>query len=264
VKLGPHITTGDEQSPSVSPDGQKLYFVASARQGFLWDIWVSTWDSSVNDWGTPVNVGYPVNTPDVEFSAHIAPDGLRLFFDSDGGSRCGIYMSEWNGTSWSAPQLQWDCSIPPGVFPDYPSVPTDGQWLYFNDWVSDGKSIFAAKWDSDSGWVLPAYDLRPQIGGRSSTPSVTSSGDSLFFASGDIGGFGARDIWLMKRLLQGDLNLDSQLTAADVVLGLNKIFLDLPYPAPEPLGDMNCDGDFTPADAVILLQVVYLGLSSQC
>ncbi|MGE5692580.1 MAG: hypothetical protein ACM3YF_02240 [Candidatus Zixiibacteriota bacterium] len=260
--MGPQITTGDEQSPSVSPDGQKLYFVASARQGFLWDIWVSIWDSSVNDWGTPVNVGYPVNTPDVEFSAQVAPDG-RLFFNSccyaDSQfpfGRFGIYASSWDGDSWTFPELQWEN----GSDPDYPSVPADSQWLYFNN-VSD---IYTAQW-TGSEWGLPAYNLRQQLGGRATCPFITHSGDSLFFAgTTDLGGFGARDIWLARRLDRGDVNMDNLLTAADVVLELNKVFLGEPYPAPEAVGDMNCDGAFTPADAVILLQVVYLELPSNC
>ena len=212
-----------------------------------------------------MNVGYPVNTPDVEFSAHLAPDG-RLFFSSSSdpdslfpSGRCGIYASEWNGSTWSVPQRQWGC----GVEPEYPSLPANGRWLYFDELDSDGMSIFVVAWE-DSNWVLPAYNLRPQIGGRSSTPFITASGDSLFFGSGDIGGFGARDIWLMKRLLRGDLNLDNLLTATDVVLELNKVFLDEPYPAPESLGDMNCDSQFTPVDAVVLLRVVYLAEQPGC
>jgi Tol biopolymer transport system component len=143
----------------------------------------------------------------VEFSAHLAPDG-RLFFSSNADpdslfpfGRCGIYASMWNGSSWSIPQLQWGC----GDSPEYPSVSADGQWLYFNENISDGKSIFAVAWDG-LGWVLPAYDLRSQIGGRSSTPSITPSGDSLFFGSGDIGGFGGRDIWIAKRVLPGKVS----------------------------------------------------------
>jgi len=268
VPLGPQINAGAglKQSPSVTPDGQKLYYVDDSRQGRLWDIWVSTWDSSLNDWGTPVNVGYPVNTPDVEFSAHLAPDG-RLFFSScchvDSlfpSGRCGIYASDWNGSTWSIPQRQWGC----GVEPEYPSLPASRRWLYFDELDSDGMSIFVVAWE-DSGWVLPAYNLRQQIGGRAITPSITPSGESLFFSgSPDLGGYGSQDIWLAKRLLLGDLNLDSQLTASDAVLGLNKVFLDEPYPAPEPLGDMNCDSQFSPADAILLLRRVYLAAPPEC
>ncbi len=198
VRLGPQINTGPgfEKSPSVTPDGQKLYFVAYAGGGFQWDIWVCAFDSSINDWGMPVNLGAPVNTTGAEFSAHLAPDGQRLYFTSEGFSRCGIYMSQWNGSSWSVPQLQWGC----GTSPEYPSVAADGQWLYFDEYVSDGKSIFAAAWGG-SGWVLPAYDLRPQIGDSSWTPFIVPSGDSLFFNSNRMSGsFGGSDIWMVQRV----------------------------------------------------------------
>jgi len=268
IVLGPQINSSRrEKSPSISPDGQKLYYVDATRDGYYWDIWVSTWDSSINDWGTPQNLGWPVNTPGVEFSARISPDGQRLYFTSLSDSvdslnpdgRCGIYMSEWEGTNWSIPKFQWGCGTP-----EYPSVSANGLWLYFEAYVVDGISIFVTSW-KDTTWGFPAIDLRSELGGRAGTPFVTPSGDSLFFAgSTDLGGFGVADIWMAKRLPPGDLNLDSQLSAADVVLELNKVFLNEPYPAPERLGDLNCDTVFSPADVVLLLRLVFLGALPVC
>ncbi len=103
--LPPPINVGAsfKQSPSLSPDGQKLYYVNSSLGGYSWDIWVSTWDSLANNWGNPVNLGWPVNTPGEEFTAKIGPDGRQLYFSSISdpdsffpGGRCGIYMSDWN------------------------------------------------------------------------------------------------------------------------------------------------------------------------
>lgn len=65
-------------------------------------------------------------------------------------------------------------------------------------------------------------------------------------------------------LILGDVNVDGLLTSADVVLEINKVFLDLPYPAPENIGDVNCDGDFSPADVVLLLNRVFLGTPLPC
>jgi Tol biopolymer transport system component len=49
--LPPPINVGAtfKQSPSLSPDGRKLYYVDSNRGGYHWDIWVSGWDSLANN-----------------------------------------------------------------------------------------------------------------------------------------------------------------------------------------------------------------------
>ncbi len=266
--IGPQINSGRrEKSPSVSPDGQKLYYVDAERDGFNWDIWVSTWDSALNDWGIPVNLGPPVNTPGTEFSAHLGPDGRHLYFTSivyipDSLSRCGIYVSEWDGTSWSEP-----VGFPkPGFCNDgeYPSITADSAWFYFDTFVNDGQSSFVSHWNG-STWE-PPVDLRPQIGGRSSTPFIIPSGDSLVFggATIDLGGLGMSDIFLMPRIVLGDLNLDGQLTPADVVLELNGVFLGDSFPAPLASADCNCDGNLTPADVVLLLRATFLGTAFPC
>jgi hypothetical protein len=137
-------------------------------------------------------------------------------------------------------------------------------WFYFDRFVNDGQSSFVSHW-SGLSWE-PRIDLRPQIGGRSSGTYIVPSGDSLFFggATIDLGGFGASDIFLMERLLPGDLNLDRQLTTADVVLGLNAVFLAEPFPAPFASADGNCDGSLTPADVVQLLLRAFLGTPLPC
>ncbi|HXF48913.1 MAG TPA: hypothetical protein VNL73_05755 [Verrucomicrobiae bacterium] len=267
VRLAPQINYGIhyQVSPSVSPDGQKLYYVDASRDGYYWDIWVSIWDSSTNNWGTAQHLDYPINTAGVEFSARIGPDGRKLYFSTsyccdslypDG--RCGFYVSEWNGSSWSLPEFLGggQCEVS-----QYPSVTADLQELYYHQYVSDGGSIFVNCWEQ-STWG-PQIDLRPQLGGRTATPFITSTGDSLFFsACNDFPGFGGCDIWLATRMLSGDLNLDSQLTAADVVLELNKVFLEESYPAPPAAGEMTCDGNFTPADVVVLLLRVFGNIKS--
>ncbi|HXF49316.1 MAG TPA: hypothetical protein VNL73_07825 [Verrucomicrobiae bacterium] len=262
VRLGPQINYGIhlQTSPSVSPDGQKLYYVDASRDGYWWDIWVSTWDSSTNNWGTAQHLDYPINTPGVEFSARMGPDGQKLYLSTsyccdslypDG--RCGFYVSEWNGNSWSLPEFLGggQCEVS-----QYPSITADLQELYYYQYVSDGTSTFVNCW-KQSGWG-PQIDLRSQLGGNTGSSYITPSGDSLFFTGcADFSGFGGCDIWMARRMLSGDLNLDSQLTAADVVLELNRVFLEEPYPATPPIGEMTCDGLFTPADVVVLLLRVF-------
>ncbi len=63
---------------------------------------------------------------------------------------------------------------------------------------------------------------------------------------------------------KGDLDLDGQLSAADVVLLLNCVFFTDPTSAAASPCDLNCDRQRSPADAVWLLQAVFLGRAFPC
>jgi len=64
--------------------------------------------------------------------------------------------------------------------------------------------------------------------------------------------------------LKGDLNGDGELTAADIVLILNLVFLGILPPEDPALADMNCDQQLSPPDVVILLNLVFLGVPPPC
>jgi len=69
--------------PSISADGLTLYFAARIHGGLGGsDIWMVTRDSDVSAWGTPVNLGAPINTEGDEMFPYIREDGV-LFFSSD-------------------------------------------------------------------------------------------------------------------------------------------------------------------------------------
>jgi len=217
-KLGPQINSLErELSPSVSPDGQRFYYVTFSRPGAanVWDIWVSMYDSNLNDWGTPSELPCPVNTPGVEYSGRVGPDGKTLYFFSTLGScdsiqQSGLLFSMFDSiTGWSRPQSLGP-NINNGNDPQYATVEADGSWLYFERLVPDGMSIFVSPWNGSS-WGQ-AFDLRPQIGGRAGAPSITPSGESLFFAgSTDLGGFGIADIFLSVRVPSGISDDDKKL-----------------------------------------------------
>ncbi len=64
--------------------------------------------------------------------------------------------------------------------------------------------------------------------------------------------------------MKGDLNLDGMLSAVDVVLELNAVFLGQSYAAPFESGDGNCDGQLSAADAVLILNATFLGEPFPC
>lgn len=96
-----------ETSASISADGKKLYF-ASNRPGGLGelDIYVSEIDAR-GDWGKAVNMGAAINTEENEDAPFIHPDGVTLYFSSDGHPTLGnsdIFVSEFKNGKWQKPE----------------------------------------------------------------------------------------------------------------------------------------------------------------
>ncbi len=85
INLGAAINTSDwESQPSISADGNTLYFLSNRPGGFGgYDIWKSNLDVT-GSWTKPVNLGPNINTPYDEGTPFIHADGQTLFFSSDG------------------------------------------------------------------------------------------------------------------------------------------------------------------------------------
>jgi outer membrane protein OmpA-like peptidoglycan-associated protein/tetratricopeptide (TPR) repeat protein len=83
-KLSSKINTnGREKSPFIHPDNKTLYFSSDSLPGLGgFDIFVCRKDSS-GSWGTPVNIGYPINTDADEVGFVVSTDGRRAYFASD-------------------------------------------------------------------------------------------------------------------------------------------------------------------------------------
>ena len=85
VSLGPVINSAfSDQGPAISKDGLSLYF-HSNRPGGLggpFDMYVSQRASVDDPWGTPTNLGPPVNTVFDEGNPALSRDGHYLFFQS--------------------------------------------------------------------------------------------------------------------------------------------------------------------------------------
>src|SRR5882762_3509805 len=84
VNLGPVINTSfNEQQAMLSKDGLTLYF-ASNRPGtpgsILTDIWVAQRACDECPWGSPVNIGAPVNTVQSDAAPALSRDEHWLFF----------------------------------------------------------------------------------------------------------------------------------------------------------------------------------------
>jgi outer membrane protein OmpA-like peptidoglycan-associated protein/tetratricopeptide (TPR) repeat protein len=81
--LGPQINTpGKEESVFIHPDGKTLYFGSNGHVGMgKLDLYVSRLNEK-GIWGTPVNLGYPINTYGDENSILVAASGNLAYLAS--------------------------------------------------------------------------------------------------------------------------------------------------------------------------------------
>ena len=104
----PVNTKGWESQPSLSADGNTLFFVSDRPGGEgLIDLWASR-KGTDGRWGEPQNLGPSINTSEREQAPFIHPDGKTLYFMSDGHPGLGgfdLFVSRLqpDGT-WSKPR----------------------------------------------------------------------------------------------------------------------------------------------------------------
>nr|WP_294860372.1 OmpA family protein [uncultured Fluviicola sp.] len=111
INLPGAINTGNwETQPSLSADGKTLYFVRRimTRGGRPdSDIYTSTMKDD-GSWDTPVRLPNTINTPYMEESVLIHPDGKTLYFSSQGHRGMGgldIFVSRMNDKGeWGIPE----------------------------------------------------------------------------------------------------------------------------------------------------------------
>ncbi|HEX7013950.1 MAG TPA: OmpA family protein [Cyclobacteriaceae bacterium] len=96
-----------ETSASITADGKTLYFASNRPGGYgELDLYKSELDAK-GDWGKAVNLGPLINTPGNEDAPFIHPDGVTLYFSSDGHPTLGnsdIYVTEFKNGKWSKPE----------------------------------------------------------------------------------------------------------------------------------------------------------------
>ncbi|MGB0882311.1 MAG: OmpA family protein [Vicingaceae bacterium] len=124
-----------ETQPSFSADGKTLYFIRGIGRSFSrqQDIYTATLNEQ-GVWSDPVKLSNTINTPGVEESVFIHPDGKTLYFSSNGHPGMGgldLFMSQKdeNGV-WSKPK---NLGYPINTFNDENSLLVDasGNLAYF-------------------------------------------------------------------------------------------------------------------------------------
>jgi OmpA-OmpF porin, OOP family len=96
-----------DSQPSLSADGRFLFFVSNRHGGFGGkDIWYTQKDNK-GHWNAPQNAGPIINTILDEVTPFIHPDGLNLYFSSEGHAGFGgldVFRSKMYDNNWSNPE----------------------------------------------------------------------------------------------------------------------------------------------------------------
>lgn len=142
-KFGPNINSkAYETHVAVSPDGKTLYYVSDREGGYGGkDIYFCNL-LPTGTWAAPQNAGSTINTSGDEDGVFIHPDGITMYFSSNGHSSIGgydIFRAEYSedSSSWSQPEnLGYPInSVDDDVF--FVTTP-DGKRGYFSSFKEKG------------------------------------------------------------------------------------------------------------------------------
>lgn len=222
----------DELMPVLSPDHKTLYFVRSghaanaggAKAGQ--DIWYGVREHQASAWGSPRNIGAPLNNEYNNAVGSVTGQGKVLWLNNQylgrRHMRPGLSYSTWSASGWSRPL--------PVALPGF--GPLAGALSFF---LAPGDSILLLSMEVDSArsddlfisrlrkgeWSEP-LNMGPVINsaGFEIAPFLSPDLETLYFASNGHGGFGQSDIFRSKRLDDSWLrwsrpeNLGSQVNSA--------------------------------------------------
>lgn len=208
----------DEQNPVLSPDGNTLYFIRAhhsqnvGRKMDQGDIWFSSYDSTLNSWSRPKNIGYLLNN---QFH-----NGVIGF-----GQKGDMYLYNIYEDDGKAPRSRGISVVEPIDPPRYWTVPMTSIVRYFYN-LSDNHSIsiskdgkimllslesFKTRGAEDlyvSFWIpeLKAWSEPKNLGDKINTmyqevsPYLAADNKTLYFSSNGHQGFGSKDVFSAKRL----------------------------------------------------------------
>jgi hypothetical protein len=181
--------------PFISPDGLKLYFSSdrplsdTVQQKRDFDIWYLTRENRQKEWSKPINIGSPINSDLDEFYPSVANNGNIYFTGerSDSKGKDDIYMSIWNGNSFSKPFSLSD-SINSNGYEFNSCIAPDESFIVFSGYNRDDGSgsgdLYISYRKKDNSWSC-SRNLGANINSRQMDycPFVDLNSKTLYFTS---------------------------------------------------------------------------------
>ncbi len=251
VNLGSVVNSSSRDgSPCISADGLSLYF-NSNRGGYGGvDLFVTTRETTADDWGAPSNLGSVVNSSGGDYMSHISVDGLSLYFSSTRPGGLGN-RDLWVSTRATTDD-DWGEPVNLGPTLNTSSnerrmwISSDGLMLLLQSDRPKGSGAvdiyMTTRATINDDWTEPVNIGSPVNVSVISdiSPVVSSDGRTLYFSSyARIGNYGAWDLWQAPIIPIVDLNSDGIVNSADMCIivdhwGTDDSLCDI---GPMPWGD---------------------------
>ncbi len=194
--------------PALSPDGNEIYFSCYCGGYGDYDIWKVIYDSVSGTWSEPINPGPNINDSIGQASPFISYSGQNLYYynSSERFVYPGIVVSHREGDGWSYPE--WIGSRFIDV--DNASFSENENIVYFDKYVSPrGWLVFFSQKDSTGDWIEPVQFAPINDTGRGFYPRVSPDGNTVYYCSERVGGYGGFDIWKVEKITDAINDLPS-------------------------------------------------------
>ncbi|NQU21650.1 MAG: PD40 domain-containing protein [Candidatus Nealsonbacteria bacterium] len=206
--FGPPVIVPDVNSlyhdtnPCISDDNLSLYFLSTrSTSGGNADIWRATRNFENDPFGTPALVS-EVNSSSDDGGADISADGLTLYFSSNRGNGQGSY-DLWQAVRPSVNDpfgepTNMGSAVNSSSMEGHSSITGDDLTIYLERGGSSTRDIWVATREADTDPFGSPVSLGPTINSsaKDRTPTISSDGTTLIFASQRSGGLGGYDLWM--------------------------------------------------------------------
>jgi len=183
--------TYNDLEPAFSSDGKTLYFASNRPQEGTtpkdFDIWKVTREGS--GWGTPVNLGAPVNTPSDEFYPSLTKTGHLYFtasYKGQGMGREDIYRAEWKDGKFQVPQAL-DSAVNSKVDEFNAFISPDEDYILFTCYGrrddAGGGDLYISEKDASGKWTQARCLTEINSRYLDYCPYVSPDGKKLFITS---------------------------------------------------------------------------------
>lgn len=183
--------------------------------------------ASFSSFSMPQSIGLPVNSPDNESAAFLAPNGLSLYFSSTRTGGLGsidIWVAQRPSLSsaWGTP-INVE-GVNSGSNENLPVLSGDGRTMFFNCSCPDsigGADIYMSTRPNptvDTGWTAPVnigtvVNTTDGEVAASYFEDPTTGAAILYFTSDRGSGLGGEDIWQSTRNADGTFNAPTNVAA---------------------------------------------------